>query len=251
MSQRLRTRAQVREHSGYCHSSRWCLAFPVPLGQWERVASQYCLPALMLCVSPPWHRWNFWALQVASRSLQAMFQPTFNLYSEFHLFELRASARFSLTAAHAIPSQELHTARLQPNFCYRLHLCKHNVFRLLPKYQLCKLIIFSQHPTPTWVTSLVLTKLQNSNCGHYLTFLFFMMYEGKLKGGSFKNHIISLLGWQLDKPFFLFVNCENFIQPCWYNKPGVLQGLFSSFLCYKLCCVCKLHKSKCWEEVHL
>lgn len=67
------TRAQVREHSAHCHSSS--LAFLLPLGQWQRMARQYCLPALMLCVSLLWHRWNFWALQVDQGS-----RPCFSPY---------------------------------------------------------------------------------------------------------------------------------------------------------------------------
>lgn len=139
------------------------------------------------CIHPPPQRRNLWALQVASRRLQSLFQPRCNLSRDFNLFKLRVSACFSLAAGLAKATQELHTASLQQaNFCCRLHLCKQDVFRLLPKHQLCKLIIFSQHPTPTWVTSLVLTKLQNGDCGHYLTLLLFMMYEGKSRGSSFQ-----------------------------------------------------------------
>lgn len=84
-------------------------------------------------------------------------------------------------------------------------------------------------------------------------FNFLALYDvwGEVKREFFSNHIISLLGWQLDKSSFIFVNCENFTQTRWYNKPGALQSLFSSykqsFLRYKLCglcCVCKLHKSQ-------
>lgn len=176
----------------WCHSYRH-LDVPMPLGQWQGVSRQHCPSVLLLwCRAsafppPPPQRRNLWTLQVASRRLQSLFQPRCNLSQDFNLFKLRVSVCFSLAAGLAKATQELHTASLQQaNFCCRLHLCKQDVFRLLPKHQLCKLIIFSQHPTPTWVTSLVLTKLQNGDCGHYLTFLLFMMYEGKSRGSSFQ-----------------------------------------------------------------